>query len=73
MRQKLRICEEELRLNVLADKNDNKRSIRRVTEAQEPPPKRQQHSPSPTTDGALTTVHPNLKGILQIPPTTWAT
>eukprot|EP00536_Pseudo-nitzschia_multiseries_P019030 jgi/Psemu1/58570/gm1.58570_g len=64
---------EELRLNVLADKNDNKGSIRRVTEAQEPPQKRQQHSPPQDTNGALTTVHPNLKGILRIPPATWAT
>eukprot|EP00536_Pseudo-nitzschia_multiseries_P018835 jgi/Psemu1/57553/gm1.57553_g len=73
MVQKLRIRDEELRLNLLADKNDNKRSIRRVTEVQEPPTKRQQHAPPPVADGALTMVHPNLKGILRIPPTTWAT
>eukprot|EP00536_Pseudo-nitzschia_multiseries_P017727 jgi/Psemu1/52278/gm1.52278_g len=71
--QKLRIRDEELRLNLLADKNDNKRSIRRVTEAQEPPTKRQQYAPPPAGDGVLTTVYPNLKGILRIPPATWAT
>eukprot|EP00536_Pseudo-nitzschia_multiseries_P009007 jgi/Psemu1/22134/gm1.22134_g len=73
MVQKLRMRDEELRLNLLADKNDNKRSIRRVTDAQEPLTKRQQHAPQSADDGVLTTVHPNLKGILQIPPTTWAT
>eukprot|EP00536_Pseudo-nitzschia_multiseries_P014533 jgi/Psemu1/39052/gm1.39052_g len=73
MVQKLRIRDEELRLNLLADKNDNKRSIRRVTEAQEPPTKRQQYAPPPASDGVLTTVYPNLKGILRIPPATWAT